>query len=86
MVENSMLKLIRVLEYLVLIIIPHIVLSNLDAAETGDKGSYQDCISCHESEFQHWKKSDHARSMAVADESTIDADFNNVNAPAKLSS
>ncbi len=35
------------------------------------------CIECHEAEFNDWKGSDHDRSMDVANDSTVLADFNN---------
>lgn len=54
------------------------VLSDLEAGEWSQKKAYQDCVSCHESEFQQWQKSDHAKAMAIADEPSILADFNNV--------
>jgi len=37
----------------------------------------QKCESCHASEFNDWMKSDHYHAMAVAIDSTVEADFNN---------
>lgn len=39
--------------------------------------SNEQCTSCHRQSHEDWKKSDHAKSMAVASKSTVLADFNN---------
>lgn len=38
--------------------------------------SNQQCIECHQSEQQAWQHSDHAKSMALADKSSVLGDFN----------
>ena len=35
------------------------------------------CISCHQQAQHDWEKSDHSQSMAIADKTTVLADFNN---------
>ena len=40
--------------------------------------SKQKCVSCHQKSKHDWQQSDHAKSMAIADQSTVLADFNNV--------
>ena len=40
--------------------------------------SNQQCISCHEKSQHDWNKSDHAKSMAIADKQSVLADFSNV--------
>ena len=40
--------------------------------------SNQECISCHQQPQNDWQQSDHAKAMAIADEKTVLADFNNV--------
>ena len=39
--------------------------------------SNQECISCHEQSQHDWQQSDHSKSMAIADKTTVLADFNN---------
>ncbi len=39
--------------------------------------SNQQCISCHQASHEKWQQSDHAKAMAVADEASVLADFNN---------
>jgi len=39
--------------------------------------SNQQCMTCHEQSKHDWKKSDHAKSMAIADQQSVLADFNN---------
>ncbi len=51
---------------------------NLAAQTFADNPVYQDCVSCHKNEYQYWQQSDHAKSMAKADKSSILADFNDV--------
>jgi len=41
--------------------------------------SNQQCTSCHQQSQDDWLQSDHSKSMAVADKSTVLADFDNVN-------
>lgn len=72
-----MLKSFRVILLMILIIAPQFITNNIFAAVVDDNKNYQDCIICHESEFQHWQKSDHAKSMAVTSESSVVGDFNN---------
>jgi tetratricopeptide (TPR) repeat protein len=36
------------------------------------------CITCHQSEFSNWKTSDHAKSMALPNEDSVLANFDNV--------
>ena len=38
----------------------------------------QQCRSCHESEYQEWKSSDHFWSMAKASDVTVKGNFNNI--------
>ena len=38
----------------------------------------KECISCHQREYDLWKGSDHDNAMAVANDSTVLGDFNNV--------
>ncbi len=38
----------------------------------------KECISCHQREYELWKGSDHDNAMAVANDSTVLGDFNNV--------
>ncbi len=38
----------------------------------------QQCIACHQESQHQWQKSDHAKSMAIADKSSVVGDFNNV--------
>lgn len=38
----------------------------------------QQCISCHQQSQHEWQKSDHAKSMAIANSSSVVGDFNNV--------
>ncbi len=38
----------------------------------------QNCISCHQKEYELWKNSDHDRAMMIANDSTVLGDFNNV--------
>jgi predicted CXXCH cytochrome family protein len=42
--------------------------------------SNQSCISCHKSEAHEWQKSDHQKSMAIANQTTVKGDFNNTTA------
>jgi len=35
------------------------------------------CEECHKTEYEQWKKSDHAHSMSYASDSTVRGDFNN---------
>ncbi|MCP4270655.1 MAG: hypothetical protein GY781_01635, partial [Gammaproteobacteria bacterium] len=72
-----MFKPIRVIELIVLVIVPQLISNHLSATEIENKDLYQDCIACHESQYQHWQQSDHAKSMAVANESSIVANFDN---------
>lgn len=39
--------------------------------------SNQQCVSCHEQSQHDWQQSDHSKAMALADKTTILADFNN---------
>ncbi len=39
--------------------------------------SNQQCITCHEQAQDDWRKSDHANAMAIANESSVLADFDN---------
>lgn len=41
--------------------------------------SNQQCISCHQNSQHDWKQSDHAKAMAVANNSSILGDFNQIN-------
>ena len=40
--------------------------------------SNQDCVSCHQQSHDNWQQSDHAKAMAIADKSSVLANFNNV--------
>ena len=44
-----------------------------NATYIGDKA----CVSCHAKEVKEWKGSDHELAMQIADENTVQADFNN---------
>ncbi len=72
-----MFKPIRVIELIVLVIVLQLISNLLSATEIENKNLYQDCITCHESQYQHWQQSDHAKSMAVANESSVVANFDN---------
>ncbi|MEM5555741.1 multiheme c-type cytochrome [Pseudocolwellia sp. AS88] len=39
--------------------------------------SNQQCVSCHEKSQYDWQQSDHSKAMAIAEKTTILADFNN---------
>ncbi|GAA6186208.1 multiheme c-type cytochrome [Aliiglaciecola sp. NS0011-25] len=39
--------------------------------------SNQACVGCHQKSYQQWLKSDHAKSMALANNQNVLADFNN---------
>lgn len=39
--------------------------------------SNQDCVSCHEQSQHDWHQSDHAKAMAIANTTSVLADFNN---------
>ena len=39
--------------------------------------SNQQCISCHQQSQHEWQQSDHAKAMAIADKSSVLADFYN---------
>ena len=39
--------------------------------------SNQQCIDCHQSQYSDWQKSDHSKAMAIADKTTVLADFAN---------
>ena len=41
--------------------------------------SNQQCTSCHKEQQHNWQKSDHAKAMAVANEKTVLANFNQIN-------
>ena len=76
-------KTLQALFWLTLIYIQIVGLNYIDAKEhsineTKKKSTYQDCIFCHENEYKHWQQSDHAKSMAIADESSVLADFDDV--------
>ncbi|MCP3673271.1 MAG: hypothetical protein GY829_02195 [Gammaproteobacteria bacterium] len=72
-----MLKPIWVVQFIIWVFITQFITNYLFAAEIDNKNFYQDCIGCHESQYKHWQNSDHAKSMAVATESSVVADFNN---------
>jgi len=72
-----MFKPIRVMQLIVLVIFPQCISIHLSATEIENKNLYQDCIACHESQYQHWQQSDHAKAMAVANESSVVANFDN---------
>ncbi|WP_371193833.1 multiheme c-type cytochrome [Glaciecola sp. SC05] len=40
----------------------------------------QDCVACHQSETQHWQKSDHAKAMNLPSKDTVLGNFNNQSA------
>lgn len=42
--------------------------------------SNETCVGCHSEQHQQWSKSDHAKSMAIANSSSVIADFNNTTA------
>jgi len=73
-----MLKFPKQLFEIILLCLLQLACLSLTAKTSSQNPIYQDCASCHEAEFQHWQKSDHAKSMATADESSVLADFNNV--------
>jgi len=39
--------------------------------------SNKQCVSCHEQSQHDWQQSDHSKAMAIADKTTVLADFNN---------
>jgi len=38
----------------------------------------QNCVSCHQQSHDKWQQSDHAKAMAIADKSSVLADFDNI--------
>jgi len=38
----------------------------------------QNCVSCHQQSHEKWQQSDHAKAMAIADKSSVLANFNNI--------
>ena len=48
--------------------------SNVSSEFVGSK----ECASCHEQQFNNWKKSDHFKSMAEADSNFVSGNFDNV--------
>ncbi|WP_438862454.1 multiheme c-type cytochrome [Neptunicella sp.] len=55
-----------------------ILFSLVNFSVQSEEYSTQACTNCHQNEHQQWLKSDHAKAMAVADESTVLGDFNDV--------
>ncbi|WP_017447002.1 multiheme c-type cytochrome [Gayadomonas joobiniege] len=58
-----------------LFVVLSLLLSSFSIA--AENSSMQACISCHSDIHQGWQSSDHAKAMAVADESSVVADFDN---------
>ncbi|MDO6444154.1 cytochrome c3 family protein [Colwellia sp. 1_MG-2023] len=50
----------------------------LQANEKVSSLTTQNCIGCHAEQASQWRKSDHAKAMAIADEYSVLANFNNV--------
>lgn len=48
-----------------------------NAGEKANPRSNQVCMDCHASEASHWLRSDHAKAMAVADNTSVLGDFDN---------
>jgi len=46
--------------------------------QKNDRQSNEVCTQCHQQQHQQWQKSDHAKSMALANKNSVLADFNNV--------
>ncbi len=46
--------------------------------QKNDRQSNEACTRCHQQQHQQWQKSDHAKSMALANKNSVLADFNNV--------
>lgn len=52
--------------------------NNKDALQKLNGVSNQQCTDCHQQQQQSWQKSDHSKSMAVADNKSVLANFDNV--------
>ncbi len=46
--------------------------------QKNDRQSNEVCTQCHQQQRKQWQKSDHAKSMALANKNSVLADFNNV--------
>lgn len=55
-----------------------LLLLSISSACFQTSASEQNCISCHQQQVSDWQKSDHAKAMAVANESNILANFDQV--------
>lgn len=64
---------------LVKIILLCILACSLSASanEKANPVNNSQCLDCHPSSFADWQQSDHARAMAIADKSSVLADFDN---------
>lgn len=60
-----------------IIVLLVLVSSGLFANEKNAPLSNKSCINCHSDQAKQWNKSDHAKSMAKANEDNVLADFNN---------
>jgi tetratricopeptide (TPR) repeat protein len=66
---------------IIVLMIPLSLLVHKTSVQEKKKAEFvggKECISCHQREYELWKGSDHDNAMAVANDSTVLGDFNNV--------